>query len=733
MTNPADIKEVTLRDYIDLILRRKWTIVLAFVVVFSAAVYYNFTQPPVYESAATFIIENSEPMLPMLSGMKMSEPARPFEFYQAIITSRIFRETVSKDIKQTLADSFGIYLSELDVWTLLSKNLAVTNPEYSDFVELNARANDPQVAYTLAKIASSALKHRCQEIDQEESNNIVSFVNSQQTKALQELENVEKKLQEFKEKSDALIAGENGGLLKELVQMESELLTIQTQRELAESNLIQFEQRLKKLNLAVNQSLEKTEIPEIISLRLEIKELEDLRNGLLQVTGKNDELGNLQLQINDKKKGLVRLMLRLAPDPHLQSEGANILWKKILEQKVSEELNVAALQNRENFYVNLIQNFKNKHPNMLAQAMKINQLKRAKKVHENLHGFLLEKGEEAKIKAATGTGGIRIIDPPNWPQAPNAKGTMKNLLLGALLGLGLGVGLAFMKDYFDNTIRTPEDITGNLQLPVMGVIPFIKNTNGYISPGSPKKHGQRHPQTRKVEHERSARLISKLKPKDPIVETYRGLRTNIQFADVDQKLKTLLITSSRPEEGKTITAANLALSFAEVGLKTVLIDTDLRKPKVHTLFQIEREPGLLECLVREKSIAQVMNSIPNSDLKVIPAGKIPPNPTQILASNKMSEFIAALKQEHDIIIFDSPPLAAVTDPILMSRQVDGVVLVVRFEFTDFNVAKNAIETLKKTRANVVGAVLNSTVFTKGYGYYHQYYNYHQYYGDTVSN
>jgi tyrosine-protein kinase Etk/Wzc len=735
MNNRTEIKEVTLQDYLDLLLRRKWTVLVAFVVIFSASVYYNFSQPPVYESVATFIIESSEPMIPMLSGVKMAEPARPFEFYNAVVTSRIFREVAAQQIMESLADSARISISHLEAASLLKTNLSVTNPEYSDFIELHAKANDPQVAFILATVSSQTLKQRCQEIDKEESINIVNFVSAQKDQALNELETVEKSLQQFKEQTDATVAGENGGLIKELLQMETELLNIQTQRELAETNLTEYEERLRKLNLEVDASLDRDEIPEINRLRKKIEELESVRIGLFQVTGKNEELAKLEVTIDEKKKELIRIIIRSASDPNMENEGADILWKKLLEQKVTEELSVATLRNQQAFYQNLITNFKTKHPNMLEHALKLNQLNRAKTVHENLHGFLLEKGEEAKIKAATGTGGIRIIDPPNWPYAPIPRGTAKNLLLGFLLGLGLGIGLAFLKEYLDHTIRTPEDITGTLKLPVLGVIPFIKQ-NGFqnVSAFRHTRENDKKPVlNRNGDLTRSVRLISKLNPKDPVVETYRGLRTNIQFSEVDRKLRSLLITSCRPEEGKTITAANLALAYAEVGLKTVIVDTDLRKPKLHTVFQIERMPGLLECLINEKSLHEVMYPVKNSNLKVIPAGKIPPNPTQVLSSQKMHSFIKTLEHENDIVIFDSPPLTAVTDPILISKQVDGVVLVVRFEVTDLTVAQNSLEILTKARANVVGVVLNSTQFTSGYGYYHQYYNYYHYNEEKVEN
>jgi len=466
MEQKTTYKEVSIRDYIDLLFRRKWIIIISFAVIFSMSVYHNFTQPPVYESVATFIIENNDAAIPMLNALQIKESSRPFEYYQAIFNSRIFKKRVVESLIKSTADDLIMTLPAGDAWRLIDDNLSISNPEFSDFVEMRVKANDPDIAYLLAKIASETLKARCKEIDQEESKNVVTFVEDQKGKAQVDLERVERMLQEFKEKTNALVIGENGGLLKQLVEMESELLTIQTQRELAETNLNDYEDRLKQMEIQYDATKGKGESPEIQAMRAEINELEDIRNGLTQLTGKNEETSALDKKISDKKKMLVETILQSFRNRNIGDEDDKSLWEKLQEQKLTEELNVYTLRNRERYYKYLIENFKKKHPDMLEHAIELARLNRSKGVRENLYSFLLEKGEEAKIKAATGTGGIRIVDPPNHPKEPNPRSTMRNLLLGAILGLGLGVGLAFFKDYLDNTIRTPDDITHFLKIPI---------------------------------------------------------------------------------------------------------------------------------------------------------------------------------------------------------------------------------------------------------------------------
>ncbi|MCK5739563.1 hypothetical protein KAH55_10290, partial [bacterium] len=301
-----DFTEPTLHDYIDIILRRRWIVIVVFVLVFSASLYYALTRPPVYESQATFIIENNEPMLPMLENVRMSERSRPFEFYEAVVGSRLFQEKAAREIVVELADSADMYLTIDEAKLLVFESISLSNPAYADFVGLHSQANDPRVAYTLCTIAARTLKERCQEIDREESMNVVQFVEQQKNNAQHDLESSEKQLQQFREENDALSASADGGLVSDLIGYQTELLNIRTQRELSEKNVIEYRRQLKQIDSRVNESLDRTEIPETIALRREIEDLENLRNGLVQVTGKSDEISRLEDRIMKKKRDLIR-------------------------------------------------------------------------------------------------------------------------------------------------------------------------------------------------------------------------------------------------------------------------------------------------------------------------------------------------------------------------------------------------------------------------------------------
>jgi len=218
-------------------------------------------------------------------------------------------------------------------------------------------------------------------------------------------------------------------------------------------------------------------------------------------------------------------------------------------------------------------------------------------------------------------------------------------------------------------------------------------------------------------------LIMEKYPKSPISEGYRTIRTNIDFSSIDKEIRTVLITSSGPEEGKTTTASNIALTYAQAGKKTLLIDCDLRKPKIHKMFKISNRIGFTNMMAEDLKLSDIAYSF-SDNLQILTAGTIPPNPSEILSSNKMKTFLQAASMMYDRIIIDSPPINAVTDAQILSAITDGVLLVVTSEGTDIEAAKMAKEMLLKAKANILGVVLRRLKVSRGkYGYSGYYYYY----------
>ncbi|NLO22250.1 MAG: CpsD/CapB family tyrosine-protein kinase [Syntrophomonadaceae bacterium] len=227
----------------------------------------------------------------------------------------------------------------------------------------------------------------------------------------------------------------------------------------------------------------------------------------------------------------------------------------------------------------------------------------------------------------------------------------------------------------------------------------------------------------KKKNKRVYELITHEKPRSMFSEAYRSLRTNLGFTEIDQKCRTLLLSSPNPMDGKSLTTANLAVVLAQAGHTVVLVDCDLRKPSQHTIFELENHRGVSNCLAQNLDISKVTQPSPVDNLSIISSGPIPPNPTEMLNSDATRGFLARLQEEYDYVLVDGPPVLAVADASILARQVDGVILVLRSASSRVDASKEAKEQLKRAGANLIGVVLNQVDIKRNNYYHNQYYYY----------
>jgi non-specific protein-tyrosine kinase len=301
-----------------------------------------------------------------------------------------------------------------------------------------------------------------------------------------------------------------------------------------------------------------------------------------------------------------------------------------------------------------------------------------------------------------GINAVNVVAPAELPTQPIGPNKALTILLAAVIGMLLALGAAFLLDYLDDTLKTPDDIKNALDLSTLGAVTQIE---GEVP---------------------EQKLVAGLQPKSPTAEAYRILRTNIQFSALDNPPRTLMITSSSPSEGKSTTLANLGLVMAQQGQHVILVDTDLRRPTLHRLFQLPNSVGLSNALLQvQPDLDNLLQDTRYENLQVLTTGPLPPNPAEMLGSERFRDLLKQLAGRADVVLLDSPPVLAVTDAAILARQTDGVVLVVEAGLTRRQVAQNAKEALEKVGANILGVSLNR-LQPRGSGSYYYYY-YHQYY------
>jgi capsular exopolysaccharide synthesis family protein len=363
--------------------------------------------------------------------------------------------------------------------------------------------------------------------------------------------------------------------------------------------------------------------------------------------------------------------------------------------------------------------------NQMAEKMvEYNILKREAEANKTLYEGLMTKLKETAVSQALRSSNIRVVDAALIPSTPARPAKTKNIMLAFLVGLVGGIGLALIREYLDNTVKTPDDIETLARLPSLAVVPQFVGSNG-----TSKRRGMLSGFSSNG-HEKRIELVAQHLPKSQMSEAFRALRTAILLSQADHPPQAILVTSALPREGKTTAAANLAVTLAQLGDRTALVDADLRKPGIGRLLNLGggKYAGLSSYLAGVSSLDLISvphPSIPN--LVAIPTGPLPPNPADLLSSHKLADAIAELRTKFRFIVIDSPPVMAATDAVILSVQVDGVLLVVRSGETPKEAFTRTRDLLASVKCRVLGVVLNA-VDSNAPDYYYSYRYYPYSYG-----
>jgi capsular exopolysaccharide synthesis family protein len=352
-------------------------------------------------------------------------------------------------------------------------------------------------------------------------------------------------------------------------------------------------------------------------------------------------------------------------------------------------------------------------------------LKRDAEANKALYDGLLTKLKEAGISAGLRSSNIRIVDPAMVPTSPARPAKTRNIALAFLVGLVGGIGLALLREYMDNTVKSPDDVESLSRLPSLAVVPTFTISNGNTG-------GVKLLKGTVNGHEKHIELVAQHLPKSQMSEAFRALRTALLLSQAEHPPQVILVTSALPREGKTTAAANLAVTLAQLGDRTLLVDTDLRKPGVRRVLNLDggKYAGLSSYLAGVASLDLVTVQHPViQNLSAIPTGPLPPNPADLLSSHKLADAIAELRTKFKFIVLDSPPIMAATDAVILSVQADGVLLVVRSGETPKTAFMRTRDLLLSVRCRLLGVVLNAVdPNAPDYYYSYRYYPYSEGYG-----
>jgi len=369
----------------------------------------------------------------------------------------------------------------------------------------------------------------------------------------------------------------------------------------------------------------------------------------------------------------------------------------------------------------LLDSAKSRALDLNLQEIEYNRLNRATSTNEKLYQNVLERMKEVDLSRMVNGKVIKTLEAPMLPGSPIRPKMSVNLTIGAFAGLTIGLLMAFLRDWADRTVKSPADIESKLGLTSLGLLPesnSIKKSRN--KSGARRKRG-----TVSSGAEEGPELLAHRNPKGTLAEAVRTIRSNILFMSPDHPPRTILVTSAAPGEGKTTSATSLAITFAQAGSRTLIVDLDLRRPRLHRIFRTSSEKGITTMLLGDTLESAVHETqVPN--LSVLPAGPIPPNPAELLISAKMKDLIKELSSKYDRVIIDSPPTNPITDAIILSTVVDGTIFVVRSHKTTFDQMRHAVRSISDVKSHVLGFIFNAvnldTIEYK-YSYYYRAYHY----------
>lgn len=709
-----------LLSYFHVVWKHKWLVALFCGLVLVCTAVITKRQVKVYEAVAHMVIDPHAPQyLPGRPGSEVISlgtgnywnTREYFETQYRILRSRMVAAMVVERLGLDRdLDFLGInriedperkarVLERIDPAAILQAKVKIEPVDNSHIVLIRARDHDPERGARIADTLVQAYAEANLDRKISGARDAVLWLSRQADVLEEEVASSEKEILEFKKARNIITA------------------SLADKQNLVSQNLQEAGRQLREAHgetvrvaavLAQVKSLSLDEAQSVMEDALDNGLIQRLKEQLVSLENDRTELLKRYLEGHPDVKAVDRKIKRVEKALHREVKGV----KALLEKRYA-----AALQTERQLQRQL-DVIRDEAQQLAEYERTYRRLESKVSTKKELHAQMLQRLKEAQLQAEAKANNVRMLDAAVVPSIPVAPRLVLNMAVALLLSLFGGVGLAFLVDRLDASVKSQEQLEQELGITALGMIPSLANLKKIKG----RSDGPLNPDRYVLDH-----------PRSTAAECARAVRTNIMFMAPESELRTLLITSAGPREGKTSSSVNLAATMALSGSKILLVDSDLRRPRVHKIFDMSHERGLTNLVMDPKlPVEEVAQETGVENFHVLCSGTIPPNPAELLHTQAFKRTLNRLLEHYDRVIFDSPPVAAVTDAQILANQCDGAILVVRAGETNREMVKKAHRLLKDVGANVLGALLNGLdVNRRGYG--QKRYGYYRYYGTYVSD
>ena len=715
-----------LKEYINIVRANILSIVLIFLSSVLVTVLYVINSVDIYKTTTSLKIVR--PQGSILSAQLIPE-------FQDFQTDRYISNeievmksfTIREKVATSLLDSFKVREDKSSFYYLRNRNpesnsggvsiqtitkdlgiiVSINQKRGLDIAEIEVLSPSSIETQLIANVYAETYLKYSVEYSRRELTTMKNFLEEEKGKKIGDLNNSEAALQDYQQKGGVIYLDDKAKLLVEQISsFEAQRNSSEVDIKTKQKAYSEIKQELEKIDKSLLNYIEgQINQPYVTELEKKIAELEIQKS--IEITIPSDmklvekvkaeydkKINPLKKEYDERIKSIKSGLVANTP-----LEKSN-LYQKFIETGIELQSTKA----RTSSLSNLLSKYEKDFSKIPSQSIELARLERSRKSNEKLFLALEEKYQEAMVNERAQLGNVNIIDKAILPVKPSKPNRPLIVSIGSVLGLLLGIGFAFLRNYLDRTIKNPEEIEGK-GVSVLAWVPSIEELSELGSS--------------------QLEFIVANKPNATASESFKALRTRVMYSKLETQLKTILVTSSVPGEGKTTVAINLSGSFALADKKVLLLDCDLRKPRIHSVFKSERFPGLSDYLFSNVTLEDIIRPTKLQNLSYITSGTIPPNPSELLGSKQMSDFLEKLKSLYDIVILDSPPFISVTDPEILSRISDGTILIVQANKTPTDAFLQTCGRIINIDSHkFLGSVLNNFSLKNAYGYYYNYYYYY---------